>query len=298
MSCGFIKRESTPKPTTARVSSSLTTSHKRPFTVIHDLYNRIAPACCYITVFVGDEKVSDGTGFAYTPNGEVLTAAHVVTGRWPICHDDYKDPRQKIYCKFPGLPVAEYRVFFCCIDIEVPVFTKRVQIDLAVLLPAVAVLGPVPYIPALTHPPKLGERVFMAGFSEEVRLPFDVNKLLPADFPGVGAFRSAMEKGYIADMTGPMFKQGYVGNISRVIAQNTTSADQVECDLMYIDNSLHYGASGGPVFNECGDAVGVVSQRAVTGVDTGKEAFRVPSGSTLAVSLAPFIHVARRNGVS
>lgn len=49
-----------------------------------EVLQRIADACCYITVFVDEEKVSDGTGFAYTATGEVLTAAHVVTGRWPI----------------------------------------------------------------------------------------------------------------------------------------------------------------------------------------------------------------------
>jgi hypothetical protein len=39
-----------------------------------NLYNRIAPACCYITVFLNDERVSECTGFAYTSAGEVLTA--------------------------------------------------------------------------------------------------------------------------------------------------------------------------------------------------------------------------------
>ena len=77
-----------------------------------ELYKRVSPACCYITVFLGHEKISDGTGFAYSPNGEVLTAAHVVTGRWPIHHADYKDPDLKIYCKFPERPLAEYKVLF------------------------------------------------------------------------------------------------------------------------------------------------------------------------------------------
>lgn len=263
----------------------------------NELYTRVAKACCYVTVFLGEEKVSDGTGFAYTPAGEVLTAAHVVTGRWPIRHEDYKDPNLSIYCKFPNLPLAEYRVFFCCIEIEVPVFTHRVQIDLAVLLPKVPFISPIPHIPALTHPPNLGDKVFMAGFSEEVRFPFEVDKMLPHDFNGVGAFRIAMEKGYMADMTGPLFKRGFVGNILRIVAQNTSAGEQVECDVMYIDNSMHTGASGGPVFNERGDAVGVVSQRAMTEVDTGKEAMlKVPSGSTVAISLAPLLHVARKSG--
>lgn len=34
------------------------------------------------------------------PNGQVITAAHVVTGRFPIRHSDYIDPALKIFCKF------------------------------------------------------------------------------------------------------------------------------------------------------------------------------------------------------
>ncbi len=259
------------------------------------LYEKVSAACCYITVFLGNEKISDGTGFAHTEAGEVLTAAHVVTGRWPIRHEDYRDPSQRIFCKFPGRELAEYKVSFCSLGMEVPAFTEIIQVDLAVLLP-IARKTQAPFISSSTEAPSLGERIFMAGFSEEVRLPFDVDRLLPAEFHGVGAFRSAMERGYMADLTGPMIKQGFVGNIRRVVAMNTASDERIDCDLMYIDNAMHSGASGGPVFNEHGVAVGVVSQRAVTRVDrTGADRLDVPAGSTLAVGLAPLIYVAAKS---
>lgn len=260
-----------------------------------DILRRVADACCHITVLVGGEKASEGTGFAYTATGEVLTAAHVVTGRWPIRNEDYKDPAQVIYCKFAGMPVAEYRVFFCCIELEVAAFTGRVQLDLAVLLPKKPFAVPVPHIPANVNPPILGERVWMAGFSEELELPFNVDKLLHHDYPGASAFREAMRTGYLADMTGPLIKQGSVGNVRRIVAENTQTGDHVECDVMYIDNSMHNGASGGPLVNENGNAVGVLSQRAVTRVDLGEQKIGVPSGCTVAISLAPLLHIARRN---
>lgn len=264
--------------------------------MLSKLYDRVAPACCYVTVFLNDERISEGTGFAYTASGEVLTAAHVVTGRWPIRKEDYRDPAQKVFCKFPGLLLKEYRVYFCGLEIDVPVFTDLVQLDLAILLPKAPSQEPVPFIPSRVEPPRLGERVFMAGYSEEVRLPFDVDKLLSNDFAGVGAFKDAMQRGYMADMTGPLFKQGVVGNIRRVEASNSTNGDSIVCDVMYVDNGMNSGASGGPVLNRHGEAVGVVSQRAITQVDGGKEAMLgVPSGSTLALSLAPLIHVARKS---
>jgi hypothetical protein len=168
---------------------------------------------------------------------------------------------------------------------------------MAVLLPIQPFPVAMPFIPALTQPPKLGEQIFMAGYSEEIELPFNVDKLLEQDFPGVATFRNAMHRGYMADMMGPLFKQGVVGNVTRMGASNSATEEHVECDIFYIDNAMHYGASGGPVFNRSGDAIGVVSQRAVTGVDSGKEQeLKVPSGCTVAVSLAPLEHVSRKHG--
>jgi hypothetical protein len=261
------------------------------------LYNKASSACCYVTVFLGDERISQGTGFAYTNNGEVLTAAHVVTSRWPIKHEDYRDPNQRIFCKFPGLPIAEYRVFLCGIDIEVPGFLGRVQLDIALLLPMQLHSAAVPHLPALVEPPKLGQRVFLAGYSEELELPVKVDKLLPPDMHGLSEFIDAMHKGYMADMTGPLIKLGYIGNLRRIVAQNTQIGEQVECDVMYVDNSIHTGASGGPVFDEYGNAIGVISQRSTTIIEAGKAGkVSVPSGCTVAISLAPLRYVARKTG--
>lgn len=262
-----------------------------------ELYGRVGPACCYITVFVNDEKISEGTGFAFSTQGEVLTAAHVVTGRWPIREEDYRDPSLKIFCKFPGLPLLEYAVMVCGIAIEVPAFKHTVQIDLAVLLLKSdnATIPVVPHIPARAAAPRLGEQVFMAGFSEELELPFRLNSLLQPTYPGVDEFLQAMNKGYMADMMGPLFKRGVVGNIRSVVAENLETSDRVQCEVIYIDNAMHPGASGGPLFNTQGEAVGVVSQRAVTSVDSGdKGMLQIPSGCTVAVSLVPMVHIAKR----
>lgn len=264
-----------------------------------ELYSKVEKACCLITVFVDEEKISEGTGFSYTPEGHVFTAAHVVTGRWPILSEDYRTPTLKILCKFPRLPLVEYSVAFCSVEIDVDTFSGIIQIDLAGLAPIQKGDCPrsFPFIPARIEGPKLGEQVFMAGYSEELELPFKFDKLLGEETNGVRSFKEAMNTGYMADMMGPLFKRGIVGNIRRIVAENTTSGDRVCCDVMYIDNAMHPGASGGPLFNSSGEAIGVVSQRAVTAVDSGQKGMLpIPSGCTIAVSLAPLELVQKRLG--
>ena len=53
-----------------------------------NLYEKIQRCCGYVTVFEGDEVISEGTCFSFTDTGEVITAAHVVTGRMPIKKED------------------------------------------------------------------------------------------------------------------------------------------------------------------------------------------------------------------
>lgn len=256
--------------------------------MLEKLYRRISPACCYITIFLNEEKISEGTGFAFTPDGQVLTAAHVVAGRFPVRPGDYTTPGLKIFCKFPEVPVAEYAVAMGCPEIQVPGFKSNVQLDMMALRPKVPFSHPVHWLPVPLETPRLGQRVFMAGYSEELRLPFDVDRLLSPETAGADTFREAMEKGYQADMTGPLFKQGHIGNIRRILASG--SHGTLECDVMYVDNAMHTGASGGPLFNETGQAIGVLTQRAVTTVDVGEEKTRIPSGSTVAISLLPLRH--------
>ena len=73
----------------------------------------------------------------------------------------------------------------------------------------------------------------------------------------------------------------------RVINASNSNID-LSCDIFYLDNAMHSGASGGPVINKSGDAVGIITQRAVTSASQ-KEApsLSIPSGSTVAISIQP-----------
>lgn len=49
-----------------------------------ELYQHILNSLAHLVVFEDGEPISIGTGFAFTSDGAVLTAAHVVAGGWPV----------------------------------------------------------------------------------------------------------------------------------------------------------------------------------------------------------------------
>lgn len=253
----------------------------------HDLYTKISKSVGVLTVFLGGEKISQGSCFCIDgESGAILTAAHVVTGRFPINQEDTKDPDLKYLVKFPEIDFLEYTVKFCAIDIIVEAFSKPVQIDMALLFPKQDYQIEYPAIPTSVIPPRHGEEVFLAGYSDELEIPFSIERILDKKGQGAPEFLEAMSKGYMADMTGPMIKRAVIGN-HRVINASNSDID-LSCDIFYLDNAMHSGASGGPVINKSGDAVGIITQRAITSASQREAtSLSVPSGSTVAISIQP-----------
>jgi hypothetical protein len=216
----------------------------------------------------------------------VFTAAHVVTCRMPIRESDYKDSSIRVYAKFSSLPPIEYRIAICGIHISDPVLTQAAQIDQALLYPASPVQLPFQSL-QIGPPPRLGEEVFFAGYSDELELPFGLDRILNPSSAKAAEFRQAMQRGgRAANMTGPMIKRGVVGNVLIVSTREHPSNEEITCNVFYIDNGIHSGASGGPVFNQSGIAIGVVVQRATTSASQAADSnLLVPSGSTVALGL-------------
>ena len=259
-----------------------------------EIYEKIQQSCGYVTVVLDEEVISEGTCFAFTPDGEVITAAHVVTGRVPIRVEDYSDPNAKIYIKFSGRPLLEYRVSFCSFGIQSEAFNEVIQLDIAALAPIQKQEDPFTYLPAKVTPPHLGQQVFLSGFSDELALPFNLDRIADRSFPGMKEFFEAMKKGYMADMMGPLIKRAIVGNHRRIYAADTKNGIHIEVDVFYMDNGVNSGASGGPVVNECGEAIGVITQRAVTSASQSADStLKVPAGATVGLSLQP-MEIARR----
>lgn len=259
-----------------------------------ELYKRIQKACGYVTVTLDDEIISQGSCFAFTPTGEILTAAHVVTGRLPIKVEDYTDPRCKVYVKFSGLPVMEYGVSLCGIGIQVDEFKEILQVDIAALMPRTKENITFPCLPTKFAMPNLGQQVFLAGYSDELSLPFNIDRIAERKYPGMAEFLGEMRRGYMADMTGPIVKRAVIGNHRRFHASNTSQNIKIEGDILYMDNGMHSGASGGPIVNENGEAVGIITQRAVTSASQSSDVnLKVPSGSTIGISMQPLLGISK-----
>ena len=259
-----------------------------------DLYEEIQQPCGFVTVFLDDEVVSEGSCFTVAPDGSVITAAHVVTGRWPIKVEDNADPRVRIFIKFPQKPLLKYKVAVGVFQVEAPVFKEGIQLDIAVLVPVDAKEAqPFEYLSVNVRKTSLGlgQKVFLAGYSDDLCLPFGLERIVDPAVEGVPEFLAAMQTGYIADMMGPLVKSAYVGNLRRIVASNAKT--KIEVDTFYLDCGIDCGASGGPVVDEAGEVLGVIIQRGVT--DAGQRDYpnlRVPSGSTLCLSLKPLSVIA------
>jgi len=252
-----------------------------------ELYNKISKSCCVITVYLDDEKISEGSGFCFLPTGEIVTAAHVVTGRMPIRTGDADDPGIRIFAKFPNVALKEYKVNLCSINVRVSSFLEDIQIDVAILIPVIKE-EKLAFLIINTNPPALGQEVFIAGYPDELKLPYQLEKIINKDHEGVTEFLDAMEKGYMADMTGPLIKRAVVGNIRRFIASNPKQ--EVKSDVFYLDNGMHSGASGGPVVTKDGDVVGIITQRAITSASQSNDPrLEIPSGSTICISLTSLL---------
>jgi hypothetical protein len=255
----------------------------------YEICKKIQSATCSIAVELEGEIISRGTGWSFSANGEIFTAAHVLSGRVPIKTKDIEDPNIKYWVKFMGYPEFECKRALPFITVKSDFFNEDVVIDIATLIPKSKLLYQAPFITTLFDPPKLGDTVYFAGFSDEIELPFLGGKL-SRRLGGLQQFETHMERNGNVDMINLMIKRGMVGNIREVSFGSSIQNMSMNADIYYIDNALHSGASGGPVVNENGEVVGVVTQRAVTKVSHADEKIfnlTVPAGSTVGLSLKP-----------
>ena len=161
-----------------------------------------------------------------------------------------------------------------------PDYKEPLTIDLA-LLRSPSPRRQVPYLP-ISHETALpGTRVLMAGFPDDMELPFSVDQRLDLSGSEDDIARTRQRLRYARPRL--MVKSGMIGHRGGVVLSDGKRTLQGE--FIYIDNELQLGASGGPVVGADLRVVGIMTDRAITSVPFKETPqLRVPSGSTVAIS--------------
>lgn len=244
--------------------------------------------CTYVVVvFYEDEIISTGSGVSINKSGDLITAAHVLA-KLPVREEDLKDPKLTILARTKTGEYIEYKPGVTGPAIRLEYFREPLTIDLAILKTP-SPDNEVPFMPIGEEKVEVGTEVLMAGFPDEMELPFSFDKLLDFQHPEV---RSKLKK---LEPLRPqlMQKSGMVGHQNAITMSDDSKDLELFGDIFYVDNVMHSGSSGGPIINEEGIVIGIVTERAITSVPFEETPeLRVPSGSAVAISpriMLPFI---------
>ena len=253
-----------------------------------EIARRLEETTCVLDVYDNGAKYSQGSGFTINSEGVIVTAAHVITGRIPIREEDWKDPRISITARSTVVPELEYRLLLCGLSVTIPVaLAEPLLIDLAILVPMETIRG-CPFIQVSTSSSPLGSKVMMAGYPDELETPLLFDQAIDRQSEIYKRDADNIERELEKTRQLLMLKSGLIGHVNSASFEiGQEEKWRLETTIYYIDNAMHSGSSGGPVVNDMGEAIGVITKRAVTRVsypDLDNPNKEVPSGSALAIS--------------
>jgi S1-C subfamily serine protease len=250
-----------------------------------EICSKLEDTTYLVTSFTGQEPLSPettiglGSGVAINASGDLLTAAHVVTGRIPVKPEDVRDPNVIYLAMRKRDPkFIQYYPVVCGVSIQNEYVKKPLTVDLAILRPVTSREN-APHLRVNMEPIKAGTQVLMAGYPDDMELPFAFDKLLDQSRPEIAALSSNISVAHQL----LMIKSGMIGHTNEVSL--TDGRLTLVGDVFYVDNAMHSGASGGPIVNMSAEVVGIITQRAITPVGSEEApTLKVPSGSTIAIS--------------
>lgn len=248
--------------------------------------SKVIKQCTYaVDVFYKEERISGGSAVAFNSLGYLLTAAHVVV-RLEHIDKDVKDTDTVILAKTNSSTYQPFRIGPCAPVISLPKYLRKsIVVDLAILIP-LGQKSDIPFLEVRTSNIQIGERVLLAGYPDEVNLPFSFDSLLNYIDPDVKRQQPNIE---IAKRL-LMIKSGMVGHTSGFNMSDVANDISISGDILYVDNAMHSGASGGPVVDEQGKIAGIITQRALTQVPFEETpGLRVPSGTSIAITPSAII---------
>jgi hypothetical protein len=235
-----------------------------------------------IEAFDNGENFSSGSGVAINGRGDLLTAAHVVTNRLPVRDEDVQDPGLKLIAKTKEGVFIEYKPVLCGLQVENEYLSQPLTVDVALLrstFPRVDVA----HIPISPNAISLGQSTLIAGFPDEMELPFRFDRAIDRMHPELREERQEIRERLETLKRLLMIKRAMIGNFQNFTFRSDDA--EIRGKAFYLDNAMHSGASGGPVLNANGEIVGIITKRAVTDASTEEiDELEVPSGSTVAAT--------------
>lgn len=246
-----------------------------------------------VKAYQDDEIISVGSAFCFNDTGSLITAAHVLDNDKPFKVNEIVEKNISFTAQRKNEIPALYKANICGIKVDWPDGpVNQIIIDLAILSPKEPKQN-VPHLNINMDKRFIGQEVIMAGFPDEIEFPLLLDKKLNREY-----LKDKQSDTEIDDNLDQlqslllMQKSGMIGFTDDIIIDPGLDDFKLIVGVDYIDNVMHSGASGGPVVNENGEVIGVVSKRAVTKVSSSNKAIpthEVPSGSTLSISARTII---------
>lgn len=231
-----------------------------------------------VNVFQGDDLVSQGSAFPINKYGDLLTAAHVISGKLPYADKDIQG--LTILSKRPGEKYDNYCCSVFAPRISLPYFKDPIFIDAAILINTSREKN-VEYFETSEQEIVAGTDILMCGYSDEITLPMLVQDNFDLKHPDLKGMESSFLRAIETHMPLNVVKGGMIGKASKIDFKDSNISGYT----LYIDNEIHSGASGGPVVDEQNLVIGIITQRAITDISTSEHPrLKIPSGSTIAIS--------------